>query len=86
MSKIRKPSALTPLPSTYVRAVLSRIGLPCGALGSPYYTTPYWAHSLVDFVLRQVGLMGIYMRVTHGMHKDLRARALKKLAREAKSQ
>jgi len=86
MSKIRKPSALVPLPNTYVRAVLSRIGVPCGAFGSPYYTTPYWAHSMVDFVLRQVGQMGIYMMVIHGMHKDLRARALRKLAREAKSQ
>jgi len=82
MSKIRKPSATTPLPSTYVRSVLSHIGSPCGALGRPYTTTPYWAHSIIDWVLNQVGQVGIYMKYTHGLHKDIRRRALKKRQRE----
>lgn len=66
MSKIRKPNALTPLPSTYVRSVLSHIGSPCGALGKPYQTTPFWSHALVDWVMGQLGLDAFFIKYSHG--------------------
>lgn len=55
MSKIRKSSMMVPTPKQYVKAVLSKIGLPCGALftGRPTLSTPYWSHSLLDwFIVR----------------------------------
>lgn len=53
MSKIRKSSALVPTPKSYVRSVLAKIGLPCGALftGRPFVSTPYWSHALLDWFL-----------------------------------
>ena len=53
MSKIRKPSPLVPTPKAYVRSVLAKIGLPCGALftGRPFVSTPYWSHALLDWFL-----------------------------------
>ncbi|KAF8331357.1 3-ketoacyl-CoA reductase [Cantharellus anzutake] len=85
MSKIRKPTLSTPLPNAYVRSVLSHIGSPCGALGRPYIATPYWAHSLIDWVLGQIGLAGLYISYTHSLQKSIRARALRRRAREAES-
>ena len=53
MSKIRKSSMMVPTPKQYVKAVLSKIGLPCGALftGRPVLSTPYWSHALLDYVV-----------------------------------
>lgn len=53
MSKIRKSSVMVPTPKQYVRAVLAKIGLPCGALftGRPFVSTPYWSHALLDYFL-----------------------------------
>ena len=53
MSKIRKPSPLVPTPKAYVRSVLAKIGLPCGALftGRPFVSTPYWSHALLDWFI-----------------------------------
>lgn len=53
MSKIRKASLLIPMPKPYVKSVLSKIGLPCGALftGRPNVSTPYWSHALLDYVI-----------------------------------
>ena len=85
MSKIRKPTLTTPLPREYVRSVLSHIGSPCGALGRPYTITPYWAHSLIDWVLGQFGQTWLYISYSHDLHKSIRARALRKRAREAET-
>ncbi|GLB37365.1 putative component of the microsomal membrane bound fatty acid elongation system, which produces the 26-carbon very long-chain fatty acids (VLCFA) from palmitate [Lyophyllum shimeji] len=88
LSKIRKPSALTPLPGPYVRSVLSRIGLACGAgySGRPATSTPYWSHALLDYAMTLIGLPGLYISYTHSLHKSIRRRALKKQDREAKRQ
>ncbi|KAI0093353.1 hypothetical protein BDY19DRAFT_923366 [Irpex rosettiformis] len=88
MSKIRKASALIPTPKQYVRATLSKVGLACGALfsGRPYLSTPYWSHALLDYFIHVLGWTSVVSAVTHNMHVSIRARALKKLAREAKKQ
>ncbi|KAI0700868.1 hypothetical protein BC835DRAFT_1325178 [Cytidiella melzeri] len=88
MSKIRKASVMIPTPKQYVRATLSKVGLACGALftGRPYLTTPYWSHALLDYFIHVLGWTYIVTRVVHNMHVSIRARALKKLAREAKQQ
>lgn len=83
MSKIRKPSLLAPTPKAYVRSVLSKIGLPCGYLGMPYASIPYWSHSLFGALINNViTYMPIHLAYTHNLHKDIRRRALKKRERE----
>ncbi|OJT02502.1 Very-long-chain 3-oxoacyl-CoA reductase [Trametes pubescens] len=88
MSKIRKASALIPTPKAFVRSVLSKVGLPCGALWTkrPGVVTPYWSHSLLDYVMNVIGWNMAFVRYTHGLHKSIRRRALRKLEREAKQQ
>lgn len=45
MSKIRKPTAIVPLPSTYVRSVLGKLGL------GGDYSTPYWMHGVLAYAM-----------------------------------
>ncbi|KAJ7764893.1 3-ketoacyl-CoA reductase [Mycena metata] len=83
LSKIRRASALVPQPKAYVRAVLGKIGLACGAAngGRPGTSTPFWSHSLMEYVLNALGLPSLYIWYTHQLHKDIRRRALKKAAK-----
>ncbi|KAG6837808.1 hypothetical protein H0H93_016176 [Arthromyces matolae] len=86
LSKIRKSSALIPEPAPFVRSVLSKIGLACGAAysGRPGTSTPYWSHALLDFSMTVIGLPNLFISYTHNLHKSIRKRALKKQEREAK--
>jgi 17beta-estradiol 17-dehydrogenase / very-long-chain 3-oxoacyl-CoA reductase len=88
MSKLRKPSPLVPLPSTYVHSVLSKVGLACGAAFSdrPATSTPFWSHALADYAMTLVGWKGLFIGYTHGVHKSIRKRALRKKERDAKKQ
>jgi len=88
MSKIRKASATVPTPASYVRAVLSKIGLACGAAysGRPNTSTPFWSHGLLDYGLTFLNSPALAIRYTHGLHKSIRKRALRKLERESKGQ
>ncbi|KAK7045687.1 hypothetical protein VNI00_007520 [Paramarasmius palmivorus] len=88
LSKIRKSSMMIPQPGPYVRSVLSKIGLPCGAAysGRPYSSTPYWSHALLNYLMTVVGGPTRFIDYTHNLHKDIRRRALRKLEREGKSQ
>lgn len=86
MSKIRKSSLLVPTPSAFVRSTLSSLGHTRGAQGRAYECTPYPTHAVVDYV---VGLFGgasemLAMKVVHGMHVSIRARAIRKKEREGK--
>lgn len=85
MSKIRKTSALVPNPKQFVRASLGKIGL-SGAepFGNTY--TPWWSHAVFKWVVEQtVGSAGrLTMWYNNKMHVDIRNRALRKLARDAK--
>lgn len=88
MSKLRKPSPLVPLPSTYVHSVLSKVGLSCGAAFSdrPGTSTPFWSHALADYVINLVGWKSLFIGYTYALHKDIRKRALRKKERDAKRQ
>ena len=77
---------MVPNPGPYVTAVLGRIGLACGAgySGRPNTSTPYWSHALLDYFIHLVGIPGLFIRYTHGLHKDIRRRALAKAGRGKK--
>ncbi|QRV84133.1 short chain dehydrogenase [Ceratobasidium sp. AG-Ba] len=76
MSKIRRATAMIPLPSTYVRAVLSKIGV------QGDYSTPYWAHGALAYVMG-FAPTSFLINYTLNLHKDIRRRALRKREREA---
>ncbi|KAG8930792.1 hypothetical protein FRC03_009791 [Tulasnella sp. 419] len=84
MSKIRKANVMVPTPKAYVKSVLSKIGLPCGAGNIPYTSTPYWSHAAMEWILRVLNMPKYYIKYSHDLHIDIRRRALKKLEREAK--
>ncbi|KAG5341527.1 hypothetical protein C0989_009888 [Termitomyces sp. Mn162] len=86
LSKIRKASMLIPEPGPYVRSVLSKISLACGAAysGRPGTSTPYWSHALLDYAMTVIGLPSLFISYTHKLHKNIRKRALRKQEREAK--
>ena len=88
MSKIRKSSVLIPTPAAYVRSALSKVGLSCGAAMSdrPGTVTPFWSHALLDYVIHAVGWKSLFISHSHGILKDTRRRALRKLEREAKKE
>ena len=63
MSKIRRASALIPTPKAFVRSVLAKVALPCGALWTqrPGVVTPFWSHALLDYIMvRRVALCCFY--------------------------
>ncbi|OTB00578.1 hypothetical protein M426DRAFT_324235 [Hypoxylon sp. CI-4A] len=87
MSKVRRSSALIPGPKQFVRAALGKIGL--GGWQSVAYTyTPYWSHALMAwFVENTIGIghwFGIWVNLK--MEMDIRNRALRKAARNAKKE
>ena len=86
LSKIRKSSLMIPNPGPYVAAVLRKVGLACGAAysGRPNTSSPYWSHALLDYFMTLVGIPSLFIRYSHGLHKDIRRRAMAKAAREAK--
>ncbi|EGO00873.1 hypothetical protein SERLA73DRAFT_178839 [Serpula lacrymans var. lacrymans S7.3] len=88
MSNIRRASLFVPLPADYVRAALSKISLSCGAAHTnrPGTLTPYWSHAVLDYLIHVVGIKSLFIGYTHGLHKSIRKRALRKLERESKKQ
>ena len=87
MSKIRKPSPLVALPSTFVSSVFSKVGLSCGAAfsGHPGTSTPFWSHALIDYLITLVGWKGLFIGYTHHMHKIVKKKALRKKEKAMKS-
>jgi len=75
MSKIRRPTVMIPMPAAYVRAVLRSI--------APGVQTPYWSHALLGYIM-ETAPVSIVVAYMHGLHKDIRMRALRKKEREAK--
>ncbi|KAG8717811.1 hypothetical protein FRC08_006600 [Ceratobasidium sp. 394] len=76
MSKIRRATAMIPLPFTYVRSVLSKIGV------QGDYSTPYWSHGALAYIISFLPTAFV-INYTLNLHKDIRRRALKKREREA---
>jgi len=88
MSKIRKPSVMIPTAAAFVRASLNKVGLSGGArfVGRPAGSAPYWSHSLLEYYVGVLGWKQATVVYTHELHKSIRKRVDRKLAREAKAQ
>jgi 17beta-estradiol 17-dehydrogenase / very-long-chain 3-oxoacyl-CoA reductase len=86
MSKIRKASFFIPDVGPYVKSVLKNIGRRGGSTHFAYSSTPYPSHALMQWVLENTLGAGSQTIITQirGMHQSIRARALKKLARDGK--
>lgn len=87
MSKIRRTSLLIPNPKQFVRAALGKIGL-SSTENFPNTYTPWWSHAAFKWVIDST--VGTTSAVTiwfnRRMHVDIRTRALRKAARDAKKQ
>ncbi|KAF4345010.1 3-ketoacyl reductase [Fusarium beomiforme] len=87
MSKVRRPSLLVPTARNFVKATLGKVGLG-GYQTAPNTYTPWWSHSFMLWFIENIpganGPLTIYFNKR--MHEDIRRRALRKAAREAKKQ
>lgn len=85
MSKIRRSSMSIPSPKVFVGSVLRSVGRRGGAQERFATATPFWAHALMHWWIENT--VGVYSKVANTinlkMHKNIRARALKKAARLA---
>ncbi|ROW01076.1 hypothetical protein VSDG_02863 [Cytospora chrysosperma] len=87
MSKIRRPSAMIPTPKPFVRATLGKIGLG-GTQNIAYTYTPWWSHAIMQWWVEKTIGFGSKLGLGFNLkaHKDIRVRALRKAAREAKKE
>ncbi|KAK8042384.1 hypothetical protein PG994_012867 [Apiospora phragmitis] len=87
MSKVRRTSALIPSARAFVRSALGKIGTGTWQTMPDTYT-PFWSHALMGWAAET--FLGTGSRILRSynlkMHVDIRNRALKKAAREAKKQ
>ncbi|GAA5947102.1 hypothetical protein JCM3765_002158 [Sporobolomyces pararoseus] len=83
LSKIRKSSWMIPTPKTYVRSVLSKIGVNGGAVGQPHISTPYHGHAPVQWVVDHLFSNSFWLNYNRKLHLDIRRRAIRKREREA---
>ena len=85
MSKVRRANALIPSARNFVKAALSKVGNGSFQLAASTYT-PYWSHALFLWVVENTVGVGHWFAIWYNkkMHIDIRARALRKAAREAK--
>ncbi|KAK5991338.1 Very-long-chain 3-oxoacyl-CoA reductase [Cladobotryum mycophilum] len=87
MSKIRRPSLLIPTARGFVKSALGKVGLG-GFQTAPYTYTPWWSHAFMLWVVENVAGVNSPVTIWYNkkMHIDIRRRALRKQAREAKQQ
>lgn len=87
MSKIRRASLLVPNVRPWVKSALGKVGLG-GYQTAPNTYTPWWSHAfMLWFIENTVGVNSpITISINGNMHLDIRQRALRKAAREAKKQ
>lgn len=87
MSKVRRTSLLVPNPRGFVKSTLSKIGLG-GYQTAPNTYTPWWSHAFMLWVIENVAGVNSPLTIWYNkkMHIDIRRRALRKQAREAKKQ
>lgn len=87
MSKVRRTSAFIPNPRGFVKSALAKIGRG-GFQRNSNTITPWWGHALMLWAVESTvtvnNTLAIYYNLV--MHKDIRKRALKKAAREAKKE
>lgn len=82
MSKLSRSNLLAPYPHQYVRAVLRRIGLPCGA-SSKWTSSPFPSHAVVNKLIDEFLPLSFGIQRNYAMHLDIRSRVLRKREREA---
>ncbi len=84
MSKVRRSSMLIPKPDGFVRSALGKLGRSWQACAYTY--TPFWSHAIMQQVVESTMGVGNSLGIWYNlkMHKDIRDRALRKAAREAK--
>lgn len=87
MSKVRRPSLLVPNARNFVKAALGKVGLG-GYQTAPNTYTPWWSHSFMLWLIENVPGVNspITIHFNKKMHVDIRRRALRKAARDAKKQ
>ncbi|KAL6883007.1 hypothetical protein HDV57DRAFT_495181 [Trichoderma longibrachiatum] len=87
MSKVRRTSLLVPNPRGFVKAALGKVGLG-GYQTAPNTYTPWWSHAFMLWVIENVAGVNSPLTIWYNkkMHVDIRRRALRKQAREAKKQ
>lgn len=87
MSKVRRASMMIPSAPAFVKAALSKVGTGSYQV-SPNTYSPWWSHALLLWVVETfTGASGpIAIWYNKKMHIDIRRRALRKAAREAKKQ
>ncbi|GAA6007298.1 hypothetical protein JCM11491_003079 [Sporobolomyces phaffii] len=83
LSKIRRSSWMIPTPKTYVRSVLSKIGVNGGAVGQPHISTPYHGHAPVQWVVDHLFSNSFWLNYNRKLHLDIRRRAIRKRERDA---
>lgn len=83
LSKIRKSSWMIPTPQTYVRNVLSKIGVNGGAVGQPHISNPYSGHAPVQWIIDHFLTNSFWLNYNRKLHVDIRRRAIKKRERDA---
>ncbi|GAA5952878.1 hypothetical protein JCM21900_004251 [Sporobolomyces salmonicolor] len=83
LSKIRRSSWMIPTPETYVRSVLSHIGVKGGAVGQPHISTPYHGHAPVQWVVDHLFSHQFWLNYNRKLHLDIRRRAIRKRERDA---
>ncbi|GAA5845780.1 hypothetical protein JCM11251_007736 [Rhodosporidiobolus azoricus] len=83
LSKIRRSSWMIPTPKTYVRSVLSKIGVQGGAVGQPHISTPYHGHAPVQWVVDHLFSNQFWLNYNRRLHLDIRRRAIRKRERDA---
>ena len=84
MSKIRRPTMMVPKADAFVRSALSKVGRGWQAMAYAY--TPYWSHAAMQWALENTLGVGSRIAIDNNLksHQSIRARALRKAAREAK--
>lgn len=84
MSKVRRPSLLIPNMKPFVWCALNKVG--CGSQRMAYTYTPWWSHAIFQWVVENTVGTGSRIGIWYNlkMHVDIRNRALRKAAREAK--
>lgn len=87
MSKIRRPTLLVPAVRPFVKSALGKVGLG-GYQTAPNTYTPWWSHSFMLWFIENIPGVNspLTISINKKMHVDIRARALRKAAREAKKQ
>lgn len=84
MSKIRRTSLLVTDPKNFVASALNQTKVRGGAQERAFTSTPYWSHAFMHWGIENT--LGVFSKtvsfINRDMHEKIRARALKKKAKQ----